>query len=65
MNITSKLTLQNNALFRNQQYERDADGLAPLGTGYDGDNFPLRKTGVQLLNIQVISFIQTSTNRSC
>lgn len=28
----------------NQQYERDADGLAPLGTGYDGDNFPLRKT---------------------
>lgn len=31
---------------RNQQYERDSDGLAPLGAGYDGDNFPLRKTGV-------------------
>lgn len=28
----------------NQQYERDSDGLAPLGAGYDGDNFPLRKT---------------------
>ena len=33
---------------RNQQYERDSDGLAPLGSGYDGDNFPLRKTGVDL-----------------
>lgn len=57
--------MQNNALFRNQQYERDPDGLAPLGTGYDGDNFPLRKTGVQHLNVQVILCIQTSTNHNC
>ena len=32
-------------IVRNQQYERDSDGIAPLGAGYDGDNFPLRKTG--------------------
>ena len=29
---------------RNQQYG-DSDRIAPLGTGYEGVNYPLRKTG--------------------
>ena len=31
--------------FRNQQYEHDSDRITPLGAGFDGVNFPLRKTG--------------------
>lgn len=34
-----------NFIFRNQQFEHDSDRLTPLGAGYDGVNFPLRKTG--------------------
>ena len=34
--------------FRNQQYEHDSDRITPLGAGFDGVNFPLRKTGQNL-----------------
>lgn len=36
----------NYCIFRSQQYERDSDGIAPLGEGYNEiDNFSLRKAG--------------------
>ena len=43
--------------FRSQQYERDPDGIAPLGEGYNEiDNFSLRKAGEK-----VISFTRPNT----
>ena len=30
---------------RNQQFEAEADEIGPLGSGFNGSNFPLRKTG--------------------
>ena len=37
-------------IFRSQQYERDSDGIAPLGEGYNEiDNFSLRKAGEKVI----------------
>ena len=40
----------NYCIFRSQQYERDSDGIAPLGEGYNEiDNFSLRKAGEKVI----------------